>query len=377
VPAREALGSSLNVPAVKTLQFDTLPSVYAMARRMGLTTLKDISNYGPAFTLGGLDVNLMDMTYAYSSFAGAGDQAGMPTVLKLPEGSRNLDPISVLQVQGSDGHVLWRVNEKHDHVLPPNAAYLITNVLSDDSARVSMFGANSAMNLPGRPAAVKSGSSDDTRDLLAIGYTPQLITGVWVGNADNSPMTGTSSTVAAPIWQAFMTAALKDKPVMQFPIPDGVEFAKVCATTGEVPTSSCPKTVTEVFMSGHLPNGAKTVKPGDQQSAPAPKATAVPQIVAPTPAPVLLPPTPQIPPQLLQPQPSQQVGQPPFPGAPTPITQGPQVQQIPPGVITPLIQPTPRILATPSQPAQPAPPRGFAPGQPGGDFQSNSRPTTY
>jgi hypothetical protein len=174
-----------------------------------------------------------------------------------------------------------------------------------------------------------------------------------------------------------MTAALKDKPVLQFPVPDGIEYAKVCATTGEVPTSSCPKTVTEVFMSGHLPSGAKAEKPGSQQSAPAPKATAVPQIVAqpsPTPQPVLLPPTPQIPPQQLQPQLPQQAGQPPFPGIPTQVAQTPQVQQIPQGLITPIVQATPRITTPPSQPTVPP---GFVPGPPGGGFQPNSRPTSY
>ena len=200
-----------------------------------------------------------------------------------------------------------------------------------------MFGLNSALNLPGRPAAVKTGSSDETRDLWAIGYTTQLVTGVWVGNADNKPMNGTSSLVAAPIWREFMGAALKDKPVAQFPVPSGIEFAKVCATTGAAPGNGCPKVVTEPFLAGRLPSGTKAEKQ-EQTSQPAvsqPKAN-------PTPAP----------PQAQQP-PQQQVQQPPPQPTPfgaglaaTPIAPQPPQQQGPPVGVTPAgLAATPRPAA--------------------------------
>src|SRR5207302_4335908 len=197
-------GSTLNVVAVKALNFAGLPDVYAMAQHMGITTLKSIDNYGPSFTLGGLGVNLLDMTYVFSVFANGGQRSGVDTTLDLPGGSRSYDPVSVIKVETADGHVIWQAKDHIERVVPANAAYLVTNILSDDNARVSAFGANSALNLQGRPAAVKSGSSDATRDAWTIGYTPQLVVGVWVGNADNRPMPGATSTnTAAPIWNAF------------------------------------------------------------------------------------------------------------------------------------------------------------------------------
>jgi len=225
VTVRVALGSSLNVPAVKALQYAGLENVMALARRMGITTLRDISQYGPAFTLGA-DVNLLDLTYVYAVLANGGQQAGIPSVMDLPEGSRPLDPVAVLKVENGKGDVVWQAKERTERVVPEDKAYQITDILSDDSARVSMFGANSPLNLPGRPAAVKSGSSDETRDAWTLGYTPQLVAGVWVGNANNAPIpNGTSTYTAAPIWRAFMLAALQGQPVVQFPRPRESEEA--------------------------------------------------------------------------------------------------------------------------------------------------------
>jgi len=305
---------------------------------MGVTSLKDISNYGPAFTLGGVDVSLLDMTYAYSVLAGYGESAGVQhnsETLLHGQGQRPLDPVAVLTVSTDGNKLLYRAKGEKQRIVPANATYLVTNVLTDDNARASMFGVNSALNLQGRPAAVKTGSSDETRDLWAIGYTTQVVTGVWVGNADNKPMNGTSSLVAAPIWREFMTAALKDKPVAQFPVPSGIEFAKVCATTGAAPTNSCAKVVTEPFLSGRLPSGTKVEKQ-EQTSQPAvsqPKSN-------PTPAPQ----------QAQQPPPQQQ---PPFGAglAATPLPAGqPPPQQL---------QPTPfgaGLASTPQAPQQQAPP---------------------
>jgi membrane peptidoglycan carboxypeptidase len=252
---RNALGSSLNVPAVKALEYAGLQQVYDLARRLGLSTLSDISAYGPAFTLGGVDVSLLDMTYAFSVFANQGEQAGMPTVLEQPKGARSLDPVAVLRIETTDGRVLWEHKARKERIVPANAAYLISHVLSDDSARVSMFGPNSPLNLGGgRPAAVKSGLSDNARDAWAIGYTPQLVTGVWVGNANNEPMRGATSTyTAAPIWRAFMLSALQNQPILQFMVPEGIQTARICATTGLLAGSSCRNAINEVFLAGRAP----------------------------------------------------------------------------------------------------------------------------
>lgn len=346
VSARVALGSSLNVPAVKALNYAGLQQVYDTAKQFGLTTLGDLSNYGPAFTLGGVDVTLLDLTYAYSVFANYGERAGMDTVLDLPPGSRRLDPVTVLKVENEKGQVIWEWEPRKERVVAANATYLVTHVLADDSARASMFGLNSPLNL-GRPAAAKSGSSDDYVDLWTIGYTPTLVTGVWVGNANNRPVPGaTSTSTAAVIWRAFMQAALQGQPVQDFPVPEGVQFVDVCATTGTTPTAACPRLVREVFLAGRAPATAvpPTPTPRDERrenddrrgreptpttvprqdllptftprpaATPTPPATATPPRASPPPSPTPAPTTTPVPTFTM----------PPLPTSPPPSPQPPQ-----------------------------------------------------
>jgi membrane peptidoglycan carboxypeptidase len=262
VTARTALGSSLNVPAVKALEYAGLEEVYNLAKRMGLSTLHDVDFYGPSFTLGGADVSLIDMVYVFSVLANQGEQAGIGSVLGLPKGNRALDPVAVLKVENVQGKTIWQAKARRERIVPANAAYLIQHVLSDDAARVSMFGTGSPLNLPGRRAAVKSGLSDNARDAWAIGFTPQLVAGVWVGNANNKPMPGATSTfTAAPIWQAFMRAALDGQPAEDFPVPDGIQQVQVCATTGQAPDRNCPQVINEVFLAGRTPAGTSNRQP--------------------------------------------------------------------------------------------------------------------
>ncbi len=271
IPVRVALASSLNPPAVKTLEYAGLQSVYDSARRLGLTTLKDVSAYGPAFTLGGADVNLLDLTYVFSVFANYGEQAGMSSVLDLPQGSRPLDPIVVLKVQDARGGTIWQAKQRKERIVPADQAYVLTHVLSDDSARSSMFGLNSPLKLPDREAAAKSGLTDEARDAWTFGYTPDLVTGVWVGNANNTPMPGATSTyAAAPIWHEFMEQALSGKPAQGFAVPAGVKFAQVCQATGMLPDKGCPKVVTEVFAAGRVPTATAS---GDRVQAQQPAST--------------------------------------------------------------------------------------------------------
>ncbi len=240
---QEALGSSLNVPAVETQRWVGLDKVVALARRLGITSVEDGSEYGSAFTLGAFDTSLLDMTYVYSTLANQGVQAGIDSVLGLPAGSRALDPVAILSVEDEDGDVLWQADLKNERVAPADNVYQITTVLSTDANRESMFGLNSPLNL-GIPAAVKSGSSDETRDAWTIGYTPGLVAGVWVGNANNDPIPGGTSTyTAAPIWHTFMLTALEGQPVLSFLAP-GEEAAapqqQQQAAPTEVPATPTP-----------------------------------------------------------------------------------------------------------------------------------------
>jgi membrane peptidoglycan carboxypeptidase len=279
IPVRQALASSLNPPAVKALEYAGLQQVYDNARKLGLTTLQPVDNYGPAFTLGGADVSLLDLTYVFSVFANMGEQSGMDSVLEQSKGARPLDPIVVLKIEDSRGNTVWEAKREKDRIVPADHTYVLTHVLSDNNARSSMFGTSSPLRLAGREAAVKSGLTDNARDAWTIGFTPELVAGIWVGNANNQPMPGATSTyTAAPIWNAFMTAALRGKPATEFAVPQGVRFAQVCATTGQASTRGCATTVTEVFASGRAPSGASDTRVQAQTPTPRPaQPTATPR----------------------------------------------------------------------------------------------------
>jgi 1A family penicillin-binding protein len=239
VSAREALASSYNIPAVKVLQHVGLDRMIALARALGISTFGQPDRYGLSLTLGGGEVRLLDMALAYSAFANGG--------LKV-------DPVAVLQVSDAQGQVLYRQTpQPGQQVLDPRAAYLITSILSDNKARAPAFGEYSMLRL-NRPAAAKTGTTTDWRDNWTIGYTPDLVTGVWVGNADNKPMERVSGiTGAGPIWHDFMQEALKGRPSRDFTRPDGLIDLDVCATSGLLPTPYCPYTKREVFIAGTQP----------------------------------------------------------------------------------------------------------------------------
>src|SRR3954447_19949450 len=189
VSVRRALAASLNVPAVKALEFVGMDAMLTMAHRMGINGLRDPARYGLSVTLGGGEVTLLDLTYAYTPFANDGLQAGLPLAPadRTPR-SRQLEPVAILEIRRGDGAVLYRQQPAQPQpVVDAGLAYLITDILSADEARAETFGTNSPLKLS-RPAAAKTGTTDDYRDSWVIGYTPDLVTGVWVGNSDGSPM---------------------------------------------------------------------------------------------------------------------------------------------------------------------------------------------
>jgi membrane carboxypeptidase/penicillin-binding protein PbpC len=239
VSAREALASSYNIPAVKVLQHVGLERMIALARALGISTFGQPDRYGLSLTLGGGEVRLLDMALAYSAFANGG--------LKV-------DPVAVLQVNDAQGHTLYQhTAQPGTAVLDPRVAYLITSILSDNKARAPAFGEYSLLRL-NRPAAAKTGTTTDWRDNWTVGYTPELVTGVWVGNADNTPMERVSGiTGAGPIWHDFMQEALKGRPIQDFARPAGLIDLDVCATSGLLPTADCPYTKREVFIAGTEP----------------------------------------------------------------------------------------------------------------------------
>ncbi|TET49072.1 MAG: hypothetical protein E3J64_10195, partial [Anaerolineales bacterium] len=254
---RLALARSYNIPAVQALQLAGVDNTLRTAHRMGITTLdQGFDYYGLSLTLGGGEVHLLDMTYAFSVFANNGSMYGAPVPeQEMRDGFRELDPVAILRIEDRDGNVLYEYTQPESRqILAPELAYLMNNILSDEQSRWAAFGYPNSLELPGdRPAAAKTGTTNDYRDAWTVGYTPQLAAGVWVGNSDNAEMELVAgSTGAAPIWRALMEYALHDEDIAPFLRPGGLVEFEVCAVSGHLPTEHCP-TVTELFVPGTEP----------------------------------------------------------------------------------------------------------------------------
>jgi 1A family penicillin-binding protein len=213
VTVRQALGSSLNIPAVIVLNFVGLEKFSAFARTVGLDSLKNPEDYDLTVALGGGGVTLLELTEAYSVFANMGVHK---------------EPILIREIRNRNGETLYQSKVSSEKVLDPRIAWLISDILQDDQARWIGFGKNSVLNLD-RPAAVKTGTTTNFHDNWTVGYTPQLVTGVWVGNSDYQPMIEvTGLTGAAPIWHHFMRSALNNREEQWFNKPEGVTIVKGC-----------------------------------------------------------------------------------------------------------------------------------------------------
>ncbi len=239
VLVRQALACSYNIPAVKTLQFVGVSDMIAMAQRLGITTFTDPERYGLSLTLGGGEVMLLEHTGAYAVFANGG--------VRIP-------PVAILKIEDSQGRVIEEYEPTEgEQVISPEHAYLMTSILSDNEARTPAFGPDSPLHLS-RPAAAKTGTTDDWKDSWTVGYTPDLVTGVWVGNSANTPMDHVAgSTGAGHIWHDFMERVLADTPSKGFPVPSGLVTARICSRSGLAPTDLCPETKTEIFVDGTAP----------------------------------------------------------------------------------------------------------------------------
>lgn len=214
VTLRQALSQSLNIPSVKTLYLAGEQETLGLAQKMGITTLTDPSRYGLSLVLGGAEVRLVDLVSAYGVFAN--------------DGIRN--PWAFIQrIETADGTVLEERQQSPARVLDAQTTRLVTDVLSDNNARGPVFGYNSPLVIPGRDAAAKTGTTQDNRDAWVVGYTPSLVTGVWTGNNDNTPMTRTGAGISAsgPLWHEFMARALAATPGESFIKPDPVSSSKI------------------------------------------------------------------------------------------------------------------------------------------------------
>jgi membrane carboxypeptidase/penicillin-binding protein len=244
IQLRFALGSSLNVPAVKMLALVGVEDMLKTAHEMGFSTLEptqeNLARFGLAVTLGGGEVRLIDMVSAYSAFANGG--------LKT-------EPVAILKVEDRDGKVLYEhkpVNGKR--VIGEEVAFLINHILSDNNARLLTFGANSYLNMGGRAVAVKTGTTNDKRDNWTVGWSETGMVGVWVGNNDNSPMKQVASGVtgASPIWRRIMLEVLDKHPADFWEIPGTVEAVLVDTVSG-YPEHDGYAARSEYIIKGTLP----------------------------------------------------------------------------------------------------------------------------
>lgn len=202
---RNALAQSINIPAIKLFYLAGTNDSMNTAEDMGITTLKDRSRYGLTLVVGGGEAKLLEMTSAYGVFANDG--------IKNPY-------TGILRVEDNNGEVLEEFKQQENEVLPKNVALTVSDVLSDNEARIPTFGANSPLRIPGYDVAAKTGTTNNNKDAWTIGYSPTIVTGVWAGNNDNKPMKKGGSALAGPIWNKFMQEALKVMPVEQFEKPD-------------------------------------------------------------------------------------------------------------------------------------------------------------
>ncbi|MDQ3245224.1 MAG: transglycosylase domain-containing protein [bacterium] len=202
---RNALAQSRNIPAVKLFYLSGLSDSLKTAQDMGITSLTDINRYGLTLVIGGGEVSLLDITSAYGVFANNG--------IRNPY-------TGILKVEDINGNVLEEFEKDEKQILSKNTALTISNILSDNTARIPTFGANSQLKIDGYDVAVKTGTTNNNKDAWTVGYSPTITVGVWAGNNDNKPMKKGGVSVAGPIWNKFIKEALKKSADEKFEKPN-------------------------------------------------------------------------------------------------------------------------------------------------------------
>ncbi len=247
VTVRDALNQSLNIPSVKVMQDYGVENSVNAARQLGIDTIQSENNYGLALSLGAAEATLLDMTNAYAAFANQGKQ---------------YSPIYVKSIDDKLGNEIFTAEQDTSQAISQGGAFLISDVLSDASARAPIFG--SSLNVPGRTVAVKTGTTDENRDAWTIGYTPSLAVGIWVGNNDNEPMLNGGSGMAGPIWLNTMAQGLSGTADEQFSRPSSVVERSTCLSNYGIATNDIREgTYREFYLSSALPT--KTCTPEEPE----------------------------------------------------------------------------------------------------------------
>ncbi len=240
---RQALGESRNIPAIKMLYIVGMQDTLDLVRRMGITTLGDASNYGLSLVLGSGEVQLNQHVNAYEVFANGGTHYEQSTILKVTD---------------ANGVVLeeWEQPEG-ERIFEEQTTYLMSSILSDDVARTPTFGANNPFfAIPGHTVAVKTGTTDDLRDGWAMGYTRDIVAGVWVGNSDNTTMRSSTHLMTGPIFSDFIRSALDGVENKPFERPSGIKSVTLDRYTGGLESDNSEGTRTDMFPSWYEPKGS-------------------------------------------------------------------------------------------------------------------------
>lgn len=248
VTIRQALSWSLNIPAVKMLDLVGIDEALKTAKDLGITTLNDRDKYGLSLVLGAGEVKLVEMVHAYSVFANNGNKMPLTSILKMVDKEKK----TIIDITSE--------NRTGDQVIDPQVAFLMQDVMSDIPTKSVVFG--NSLTIPGHQVGSKTGTTQSFKDAWAIGYTPQIAAGVWVGNNDGTEMKkgADGSVVAAPIWRAFMNKFLSDKPNEPFVAPSNVSQVTVAKLSTKLPNPNCTSdTVTDWFASWNKPTEQDSV----------------------------------------------------------------------------------------------------------------------
>ena len=238
---RNALGNSINTTAVKILATVGVENMLKLSYDMGLSTLEptkeNLSKFGFAVTLGGAEVKMIDLASAYTAFA---------------NGGTSMKPIGILKVEDRNGRVLeeYKVPDGKK-VMTPQEAFIISDILSDNSARELTSGPVNGLHIYNDKGAVKTGTTNDKKDNWAIGWTPNLLSVVWVGNNNNKEMGKIASGVsgATPIWKRIMVTSLPKRDKVEFSVPSGIVSLDVDKVSGYLAHDNFPAKK-EYFIDG-------------------------------------------------------------------------------------------------------------------------------
>jgi len=259
---RSALAESRNIPAVKVLASYGVAKMIEQGQKMGLTTWDEPSRFGLSLTLGGGEIKLLDLARVYAVVANYGKKPEITSILKITNSKGKI--LEEFKCQKNNFMGIARAAEaarnecEQEQVLDPRVAFLLVDILKDNSARSPAFGTNSALVIPGHPeVAVKTGTSNDLKDNLTAGFNQKYLVVTWVGNNDSSPMSRIASGVtgASPIWNKIMRALLADDKNHDWEVPEGLVQLPICSLTGTLPCEGCPVRL-EWFLKERAPQKA-------------------------------------------------------------------------------------------------------------------------